>query len=379
MENSVRINFIGDFCSGGEYEFFRKKRKVGFHNSFYNISSLLQNSDLLVLNFEGPISIKGKKREDVTCHLYNDSSILQYLKRQNRCVLNMGNNHIMDYGNESLAETIDEVKRNKIDQFGAGLNREEAWKELIIVVKKKRIAFLAYSTNERNVKAVIADSHKAGCASYLEKEKVIEKIKYVKNRADCIIVSLHWGFEYHHFPSHHQKQFAHLLVDAGADIIFGHHPHVIQGIEKYKNAVIMYSLGNFFFPPVRNSYGRLIYQKKASKEFMIVNMKIDEKNRIAYTCLSGKMNKKYILELYDKRKQVLFDKRFDFYSSQIKESNFEFFWKQYRRKRKKELKIENIIEVLIKLIILPPREYLFTFRFRDILRNIYRMINLSRK
>ncbi len=160
----------------------------------------------------------------------------------------MANNHSFDWGREALEDTINILRENDILPVGAGMNYLEANSSAIKNVAGAKVAFLAYENIEPNSKYVEATKDLAGKSSFnLERVKnEISAIKQLKI-ADMAIVSMHWGEEYQLRSNKKQQKIGRALVEAGADIIIGHHPHVIQEIERYKNGWIAYSLGNFIF------------------------------------------------------------------------------------------------------------------------------------
>ncbi|MEI6296671.1 MAG: CapA family protein [bacterium] len=194
-----------------------------------------EDYDFKILNLEGPITTSniGQEKE------YNfkfDPEIAVLLKENNYNLVNLANNHMLDYYRAGHKETVGILDRNKIGHFG-GLKIEDTYK--IETVKGKKVAFVGIDES-----TFVFDINKF--------YSLIEKLK-IEN--DYVVVNIHWGNEYDFLPSESQKNVGHSLVDSGADIVYGHHPHVIQPIEIYKNRAIFYSLGNFIFDQV-NSYSK---------------------------------------------------------------------------------------------------------------------------
>ncbi len=159
-------------------------------------------------------------------------------------VLSLANNHIMDYGEQGLSDTIYYLEQEGIKHTGAGPNLAAALEPADIDVDGYVVRFLAFNGVEP--REYYAGAAKAGTAP-LDEGIIVSAIGRAKREANLVVVSLHWGGESMAYPSSEQKRLAHKLVDAGADVIVGHHPHVIQGVESYEGAVIAYSLGNFLF------------------------------------------------------------------------------------------------------------------------------------
>lgn len=186
-------------------------------------------------------------------------------------VVGVGSNHTGDWGPEAVEDTVETFHRLGIPTIGAGRNISEARKEVIITKKGFRIAFLGYvsvllpqywATNER-AGATPMRAHtyyepyefQAGAPPRVvtipykkDLELLEEDVRRAKQLADFVIVSFHWGVHFLPKPlADYQRFVAHAAVDAGASVILGHHPHVVQAVEKYKDAVVFYSLGNFAF------------------------------------------------------------------------------------------------------------------------------------
>lgn len=155
------------------------------------------------------------------------------LKKSNFKVINIANNHIQQHGESPFYNTIDILKQNKIRIIGV-----DDLQPQIIESKGIKLGFFGYSLRpeENNSKVLYSQGNK---------KKIISDINIIKKKVDYIIISLHWGDEYINLPSISQINFAHDIIDAGADTILGHHPHVLQPVEKYKGGIIAYSLGNF--------------------------------------------------------------------------------------------------------------------------------------
>ncbi|MEN6350226.1 MAG: CapA family protein [Syntrophomonas sp.] len=371
--NTIKFAFIGDLFLGGEFIPYAERHRFDLLKPFEHISNYLSDADILFVNFEGPICSGLNKREDVTAIVSNHPYIIKFFKEFKICVLNLANNHMMDYGSEGLDKTLMLLDSNKLHHIGAGFNDIEADKELIIECKNKNIAFIAYTTDELHVRAVIAQNEKPGCAAYLDLNKVVRKIQDLKNKADVVCVSLHWGHEYYQYPSTEQVTIAHTLADAGADYIIGHHPHVIQGMENYKSTLIIYSLGNFFFSPLRSTAGRLLYQKHLTKEFLIVRSSFSEPEATGYDLLGGIVNRDYCLVPFVGDDLQRFVQKTSFLSYPISDSAYDKFWERYHAKRKKELLRESIFEAFRKLSMISLNDLLRTIGPADIKRNINRL------
>jgi len=231
--NNKQIAFVGDFSFPFPVSLLPKI------DSAKNITK----SYLVVGNLESSMISQNKCCK--LTRIYSTSYLKEFLTKQGIKIVSLANNHIMDYSTEGLCQLIDLLNKNRILHCGAGIDLTKATKPLEIQIGKRKWAFLSYAWPL--VEAIPAHKNRAGIAP-LNKKLIIKIIHKLKSRNNEICIMLHWGYEYEKYPLPAHRKLAHKLIDAGATIIIGHHPHRIQGIEYYKNKMIAYSLGNFFFP-----------------------------------------------------------------------------------------------------------------------------------
>ncbi len=220
------------------------QKKNDFAYPFRAVGALVRSADIAVVNLESPISSRGKNIGSIYS-FRADPRVVEGLVFAGIDVVTIANNHAGDYGPIALSDTFELLRVGGIDVVGAGENMSSARTPVFREVNGTRIAFLGYTpiapawlTRQNSSPAVAPFNEK------LIKEDIA---KALADGADIVAVLLHWGNEYEttHRPS--QEVLAHTLIDSGATIIIGHHPHVSQGVERYKGGVIAYSLGNFVF------------------------------------------------------------------------------------------------------------------------------------
>ena len=242
--NFVTLFFVGDIMldRGVELE-IKKNGNSDFKFPFLKIEKDLREADVLFGNLEGPISDKGQKVGSIYSFRM-DPKAIDGLLFSGFDVLSVANNHMFDYGREAMEDTFFRLKEAGIDYIGGGLNEAEAYSPKIKEINGTKIAFLAFT----NLGSPYweAKENRSGIA-WLDKERLENSIKEAKKKSDIIIVSMHFGDEYKTSPTPEQKELARLAVDSGANLVIGHHPHVIQLVEKYQEGYIAYSLGNFIF------------------------------------------------------------------------------------------------------------------------------------
>ncbi|MGI6292034.1 MAG: CapA family protein [Bacteroidales bacterium] len=201
------------------------------------LSALFKNADLVIGNLESPLIPEAIKAKG---SFYGSPVFASFLKESGVTTLNIANNHILEQDDKGFESTLKELHQNQIDVIGSIENNQQK-----IVYKNMegiKIAIAGFCNVD-----VLPDYHHKYFA-VLNEENVFSALQEMKsNNIDIKILSFHWGNEYIHQPSLEQRKLAYKCVEAGVDIIAGHHPHVIQPYEKYKEGHIFYSLGNFCF------------------------------------------------------------------------------------------------------------------------------------
>ena len=225
--------FFGDVMLDRQNRVLMDRKGVGFFTA--KLERLFWGQDLNVVNLEGPITDKpsvsvGQPVENPN-HFrftFDPEQAINFLQANRINLVNIGNNHILNFHKDGLEQTEKILTKNNIGYFGdpLGLAKMSTVKN----VGGQKIAFVNYNQFVG-----------------FSPEQVIEIIKNLKTKSDFVIVYPHWGQEYKLVNNERQQKLAHRFIDAGADLIIGAHPHVVQPIEIYKNKAIFYSLGNFVF------------------------------------------------------------------------------------------------------------------------------------
>ena len=195
----------------------------------------------MIVNLENPVtrSVDSMKKEFV---FKMEPEYLSLLNKMKIILVNCANNHTADFGEEGILETIHLLDSARIKHVGIGRNLAEARMPVIFNFHGIQLGLLGYGGNGGHY----AGRSTAGAMPLLQ-PLILRDIKKLKRRVDFVIVNFHWGEELDEEPSASQINLAHSAVDSGADLIIGHHSHVLQGIENYNGKVIAYSLGNFLF------------------------------------------------------------------------------------------------------------------------------------
>ncbi|MCX7821524.1 MAG: CapA family protein [Brevinematales bacterium] len=222
----VNTKEVGDFIDGG-------------------LKKIIQQSDLAVANLEAPIEHKDMVQiPKAGPHIYQKRSIVSYLMKVGFSMVSLANNHIYDYGQRGLEETILEVNANNLSYVGAGQSFEEAYQPKIIEKNGIKIGFIAAAENEFGC---LYEYKNRGGYAWIFHPLIEDNIKILKEKVDYIVLIAHAGVEDIPIPIKEWRDRYKRLCDIGVDVVIGHHPHVPQGYEKYKESFIFYSLGNFYF------------------------------------------------------------------------------------------------------------------------------------
>jgi poly-gamma-glutamate synthesis protein (capsule biosynthesis protein) len=210
------------------------------------VAGELRRGDVTIGNLECPLASGGRRAEKTYTFLARPASA-QALATAGINVVSLANNHSGDYGRRALLETMRVLSEAGVGFVGAGsdLRRARQALHLGLARRKPRVALLAYSNMLPT--SFYATAARPGTNPAVE-DNIRADVTAARARADLVIVSFHWGKERASRPTAGQKRLGRLAIDAGADLVLGHHAHVLQGIERYQGRFIAYSLGNFLFP-----------------------------------------------------------------------------------------------------------------------------------
>ena len=257
----VTVLVSGDVTLGYHYEEYvdeqvkkGKPRDAMVAWGFDNVRALTTRADVFVVNLECPFTERGEKIPK-NFNFRAKPELVAALVAGGVDVVSLANNHMIDYGPEGLFDTVSTLDTNGIVHFGAGRTLAEARVPAVVEKKGVTIAFLGYFfLGDRNIEPaqVIATGDQPGVAGHFSDTAALvamvdADIKAARQKADHVIPFFHWGRETKGQPEPYQIEVAHKAIESGASAVLGSHPHVLQGIELYKGAPIVYSLGNFVF------------------------------------------------------------------------------------------------------------------------------------
>lgn len=221
-------------------------RSQGFDYPFSGALNLLTGADLTAGNLEGPITTRGVPAQNKQYVFKGAPDLLKSLTDSGFDVVSLANNHTLDQGAQGLLDTIKHLDKAGLPHMGGGNNDAEAFAPTILEASGVKVAYIGLSrvVPETNWKA---DKDHPGVAETYDSTRAVAAIKKAKEQADLVVIMVHWGVERAEQPVEHQTTLARQYIDAGADLVIGSHPHVLQGFEQYKGKWIAYSLGNFVF------------------------------------------------------------------------------------------------------------------------------------
>jgi poly-gamma-glutamate capsule biosynthesis protein CapA/YwtB (metallophosphatase superfamily) len=270
MSDQIVIAVGGDIFANGH--FYDGDKPIS--RTFEDVTAITGAADILFANYEMPLSARGQPIEKLA-NIRADPAIAGDIGRLGLDVVSLANNHMMDYGAEALADTIENLEAQTIPFVGAGATLDQAIEPIIIDVRGRKIGFLAFTclvapgagatASAPGVAAIhVHSSYQINpywqaeepgepamvtiktFADAAEQAFAEERVRELRQKVDFLCLSLHWGYGgLSSRIAEYQRPLGHALIDAGADIILGNHVHAVQGIERYKGKLIVYSPGTF--------------------------------------------------------------------------------------------------------------------------------------
>jgi poly-gamma-glutamate synthesis protein (capsule biosynthesis protein) len=240
----MTLLFVGDVMLARGVAFYTEREGGGdYQFPFAHASSTLRGADLTVGNLEHPVSDRGRNQGSKYSLRAKPQSIAG-LADAGFDVVSLANNHIWDWGTDALTDTLAQLDAAGIRHVGAGMNEAEANQPYTVEINGNSLVFVAWT--DLYPEGLEAKGHESGISRFREAEAV-ETVRALAATYDVVVVLFHWGGEYQTSANEKQRRIARVLADAGADLVVGHHPHVVQETEQYRGGRIAYSLGNFIF------------------------------------------------------------------------------------------------------------------------------------
>ena len=206
----------------------------------------MQNADLFVINEEFPFSLRGEAMEDKQFTFRSDPKYVEIFQKMGVDIATVANNHALDFGRDAFLDTLDTLKSAGITCIGGGYHLSEASAPAVQTIKGQTFAIFGATRVSPSATWYASDSQ-AGLFQTYDATLLNQKIAEAHTEYDHVIVFVHWGIEKNETPEDYQRSLAKGYIDAGADLVVGCHPHVLQGFEYYNGVPIVYSLGNYLF------------------------------------------------------------------------------------------------------------------------------------
>lgn len=326
----IKIGFVGDIALTHSYDALYGAK--GPHYPFELIREVFEDHDMLIGNLESPFCLGGETYP-LKVSLKAHPGYAAGMKEAGFTAVSLANNHILDYREQAFYDTIGLLDSQGILRCGAGTCLEEAQAPVIVEKDGISVGILARCDVPIDSPFYASDAYR-GIAP-VDLDQLARAIEELKGRVTVIAAYLHWGKEDWRYPSPEQVRAAHRIIDMGAHLVIGHHPHVLQGIERYHGGYIAYSLGNFLFSDldwrwvdgageVRHS---ILKPGRARRESAIFSADISENGIQGITvtgCMAGRD-----LRVAPLKERKRFKARMRVLSQPITMSRYNAFWKIY--------------------------------------------------
>lgn len=312
------------------------------------LREVLRNKDFSLVNLEAPLTNCITPIEKLGNNFKRNPAAIKHVKDGLFDAVALSNNHIRDYGDEGVNDTIETCNKNNILTVGAGKNIEEAVKPLHLKIKGKKISILNYSEREFNT----ANENYAGANPY-DTINTYYDIQKEKNKNDYVIVIYHGGLEYHHIPLPEIKRKFEFMIDLGVDAIISHHTHYIGGYTRYKGKPIFYGLGNFYY----FSKSKVHIKNPELHKGLILKLIVKNANITFDLFFVKKTNFQKTLHLFNKGELILQNQKIAEINNIVNNNNETVqYWDRLKLKYKKKylisiLGINHLVKLLLKILI----------------------------
>lgn len=246
----VSIGFAGDVSLADNWAImpYYKSRNKGVYGILSeNMVNYMKDLDWMSVNSEFAFSSRGKAMAGKQYTFRANPSNVSIYDEMSVDMVTLANNHVYDYGQEAFYDTLTTLKDKNLPYIGAGVNSSEAESAYYLVINGYKISFLNATRAEKYILTPEATSDSPGVFRCYDTTRLQQRIAEEKTKSDYVVVIVHWGKETYHTLEDVQISTGKLYIDSGADMVIGHHAHVLQGVEFYKGKLIAYNLGNFIF------------------------------------------------------------------------------------------------------------------------------------
>lgn len=269
---SIDIGYAGDVSLADNWTImphYNSKGKGVFDILSKEMVDYINNLDWMIINSEFAFSNRGEPIPNKLYTFRAKTDNVGVYEEMGIDMVTLANNHVYDYGKDAFFDTLNTLKSNNIPYIGAGIDDKEAQDAYYLVINGYKISFLNATRAEKYILTPEATSSSEGVFRCYDPNRLVERIKEEKEKSDYVVAIVHWGKENTHELENVQKETGRLYIDSGADMVIGHHAHMLQGVEFYKGKLIAYNLGNFIFNDCTVDTGVLIWKllNDGSSEF----------------------------------------------------------------------------------------------------------------
>jgi len=239
-ERPVRLAFGGDCAFTEDLSEAIEQRG---HEPFGDTVEVLRAADIAMVNLESVLAPKdapSRPHRPGAPILRGSPSVAPALARAGIDIVSVANNHAFDRGTEGLRASLDTLRNAGVRSVGGGLSSDDALRPEILEVRGVRVGFLAFTET-------LNHRPDGSAAVAMIRKEAVGHIQALRSKVDVLVVSMHWGDQHTIDIAPRQVWWAHEAVEAGADVVVGHHPHILQGVEVYQGSAVLYSLGNFLW------------------------------------------------------------------------------------------------------------------------------------
>lgn len=319
LENRLTIGFTGDLSFSGYFQGCEKQDILS-----QEVKAFFADNNATIINLESPITTSSDMTKLRLAHRCQPEAV-EFLKVNfQNPVASLANNHMMDYSAQGLLDTFRYLREAQIPKIGAGNNLKEALKPIIIEEKGISVAVISIQYK----KSLIASEKGCGPLHDSCSKEIKAQIKSLKSKADYVVVVYHGGEEFLHTPMPYARKQLQGYIKAGADAVVAHHPHTVQGYEKYKGKMIFYSLGNFIFD---TDYQR---SQKDTEDGMLV--------KLAFT--KEGLDWEYLPVHIERETHRIVARTCDKNFDDLASIDYDAFWHEEAYRKKLVLKIANDLE-----------------------------------
>ncbi|WP_100401190.1 CapA family protein [Bacillus sp. FJAT-44742] len=249
-ENDILFSssMVGDLMLGRHVEEVADQH--GFEYIFKYVKPIFEQSDLTTGNYEHPVLSADEEEYDAAdkvIHLYSQPEAVQAIEDAHFDVVSLANNHMMDYKEEGLVTTLETFGQSTVDVVGAGLDLDEAIVPYVEEINGLTVGVVGFNDVHYSDLETVSEDDSGVLTTDPDHIALTMRNLYDQYDPDLVIAHFHAGTEYDSAPTSRQKELIRFIADMGADIVVGHHPHVLQSVDTYNDSFIMYSTGNFIF------------------------------------------------------------------------------------------------------------------------------------